>query len=119
MNHLRVGRHREYYTFYLNGCVIEQINGMYDIGVFVQSDLKFNTHCNSLAKRAHFCIRNIFNIFIGHDGDFYISLYCTYVRPILEYATPAWSSYLKGDIDHVESVQCYITRRLFDRYGLG
>ncbi len=48
---------------------------------------------------------------------FYISLYCTYV-PILEYATPAWSPYLKGDIDHVESVR-YFTRRLFDRCGMG
>ncbi len=48
--------------------------------------------------------------------DFYISLYCTYVRPILEYATPAhaWSPYLKGNIDPVESVR-YFTRRLVDR----
>ncbi len=78
---------------------------MCDIGVLVQSDLKFTTHCNSLIKRAHFCIRNIFKAFKGHDSDFHTSLYCTYVRLILEHATPAWSPYLKGNIDHVESVQ--------------
>ncbi len=33
------------------------------------------------------------------------SLYCTYVRSILKYATPGWSPYLKGNIDHVESLQ--------------
>ncbi len=31
---------------------------MCDIGVLVQSDLKFTTYSNSLIKRAHFCIRN-------------------------------------------------------------
>ena len=45
---------------------------------------------------------------------FITPLYYAYVRPILEYATPAWS-YLKGNtdprgIDHVEPVQCYFTR---------
>ncbi len=49
---------------------------------------------------------------------FYTSLYPTYVRPILQYAPPAWSPYLKGNIDHVESVQHYFTRRLLDRCGM-
>ncbi len=49
---------------------------------------------------------------------FYTSLYCTYVRTILEYATPAWSPYLKGNIDHVQYVQRYFTRRLLDRRGI-
>ncbi len=50
--------------------------------------------------------------------DFYISLYCTYVRPILEYIAHAWSL-LKGNIDHRESVQRYITRRLVHRCDMG
>ncbi len=70
--------------FLLNGCAIEQVNSMCDVVVLVLSDLKFTTHCNSLIKRAHFCIRNLFNTFKGHNSDFYTSLYCTYIRPILE-----------------------------------
>ncbi len=61
--YLKIGNQREDYTFYLNGCAIEQVNSMCDIGVLVQSDLKFTTHCNSLIKGAHFCIWNIFNTF--------------------------------------------------------
>ncbi len=45
------------------------------------------------------------------------SLYCTYVRPILEFATPAWS-HVKGNINHVESVLRYFIGRLFDRRGM-
>ncbi len=43
--HLRLGRHREDHTFYLNGCAIEQVNNVCDIRMFVQSDLQFTTHC--------------------------------------------------------------------------
>ncbi len=31
VKHLRIGRHREHYTFYLNDCAIEQVNSMCDI----------------------------------------------------------------------------------------
>ena len=41
-----------------------------------------------------------------------ISLYKTYVRPILEYCTPAWSPYLLRDIYQLESVQRFFTRSL-------
>ncbi len=84
--HLRRGRHIEDCIFYLNGSAIGQVNSMCDIGVFVESDLKFNIHCNSLVKRAHFCIPNILTLPKGVIF-FFISLYCTNVRPILEYAT--------------------------------
>ncbi len=99
--------------YHLNGRPIDKVDNICDIGVYIQSNLKFTTHCNQLAKKAHFSIRNIFNTFKGHDMEFYVPLYQTYVRPILEYASPAWSPRLKGNIDRLESVQRYFTRRLF------
>ncbi len=45
-----------------------------------------------------FVFGNIFNTFKGYDRDFNISLDCAYDRPILEYATPVPSRYLKGNI---------------------
>ena len=38
--------------------------------------------------------------------------YTTYVRPMLEYNTPVWSPFLCQDIDKIEKVQRYFTRRL-------
>ncbi len=37
---------RDNYIFYLNGCAIEKVNSICDIGVLIQSDLKCITHCN-------------------------------------------------------------------------
>ena len=42
----------------------------------------------------------------------------TYVRPLMEYCTPVWSSYCKKDIDLVEGVQRAFTRNVFKRCHL-
>ena len=41
--------------------------------------------------------------------------YTTYVRPILEYACNVWNPQLKGDIDSIESVQRYFTKKACQR----
>ena len=41
-----------------------------------------------------------------------ISLYKTYISPILEYCTPVWSPFLLRDIDQLESMQQFFTRSL-------
>ena len=48
----------------------------------------------------------------------YCLLYCTYVRPILEYSSQVWSPCLLLDIDTLERVQRYFTRRLFARAAI-
>ena len=46
------------------------------------------------------------------DQNILTAAYKTYVRPILEYATPVWSPYLTKDIILLENVQRYFTRRV-------
>ena len=57
-------------------------------------------------------MRNIFNTFKNHDCMFYLKLFLTYVRPVLEYASQIWSPILKENINRIENVQRYFTRRL-------
>lgn len=85
---------------------------MSDLGVIIQSDLKFTTHCSNITRKAYFVIRRLFNTFKGHDCDFYVFMYNCYVRPILESSSQAWSPFLKGNIDTVERVQKFFTKRL-------
>ena len=40
----------------------------------------------------------------------FLTLYCTLVRPILEYGSVIWSPHLKKDIDLIESIQRRATR---------
>jgi ribonuclease P/MRP protein subunit RPP40 len=41
-----------------------------------------------------------------------VRAFLTYVRPILEYASPVWSPYTRADIYKLESVQRRFTKRL-------
>ena len=41
-----------------------------------------------------------------------LKAYCTFVRPILEYASVVWSPYNERDINKIEAVQRYFTKCL-------
>ena len=49
---------------------------------------------------------------------FFIRAYVSYVRPILEYSSQVWSPSYMSNIDKIEKVQRYLTRRLFSRLNL-
>lgn len=110
--HLCIGSCRFAFDFELNGTNICKVDTICDIGVHIQSNLKFTNHCSSVVKKGYFYVRNMFNAFKGHNIEFYVDMYKTYVRPILESSSQVWSPYLVGNIDNIESVQRYFTRKL-------
>ena len=111
-NLLIIGTARVNSIYNLNGKIITKVDNICDVGINVQSNLKYTIHCNRLIQKAHFSIRNIFNTFKHHTSDFYVKLYISYVRPILESSCQVWSPIIKDNIDRIESVQRYFTRRL-------
>jgi hypothetical protein len=50
--------------------------------------------------------------FITKDALLLLKAFTIYVRPLLEYCSPVWSSHLKIDIDRIESIQRSFTKRL-------
>ena len=106
------------YNYMLNEKVIDKVQYINDVGVIVQSNLKFSKHCSNVVKKAYFVIRKIFTTFKHHDYKFYMKMYICYVRPILEYASQVWSPLLKGNIDKIENVQRYFTRRVLNDRNL-
>ncbi len=95
--HLRLGKCRYAFVYHLNGRPIDKVNNFSHIGIHIQSNLKFTTHCNQLVKKAYFFHKKYIQYFLkGIIRNFNVSLYQKYARPILEYASPAWSPHLKG-----------------------
>jgi transcription termination factor NusB len=76
-----------------------------DLGVLVSYDLKVAEQCNQAAKKAMRVLGMINRSFRNLDEELLKMLYCTYVRPHLEYCIQAWSPYLKKDISTLEKVQ--------------
>ena len=54
----------------------------------------------------------IFRNFETRNNIFLIGMFKTFVRPILEYASPVWSPYSIESIDSVERVQRKFTKRI-------
>ena len=50
--------------------------------------------------------------FCSRDKDLLMKAFCTYVRPLLEYSTPVWSSHYQYLIFKIENVQRAYTKRL-------
>lgn len=114
---LTIGRSYSF-NYILSDNVIDRVQSMNDVGVIVQSNLKFTKHCSNVAKKAYFVIRKIFSTFKHHDYRFYMKMYTCYVRPILECSGQVWSPLLKGNTDRIENVQRYLTRRVLNNSDL-
>lgn len=103
------------YNYSINGEVVGRIDGVKDLGVHFQGNLKFNDHYQSIVSRAYkalgFIMRNSKNFKI----DTIIRLYNAIVRPLLEYASCIWSPTSLTNIDQIERVQKRFTRYLYLR----
>ena len=104
--------------FFLGNTPISSTNSMKDLGIYVTSNLKWNTHIayiynNAIAPSYHILkftkTKNIWTL---------IQLFKTYVRPKIESNTQIWSPYLIQDIKKIESIQKYFTKVVCNRCNI-
>jgi len=105
----RISQHNDYY---LNSNVIVGASVVKDLGVFVDERLNFDSHINYIVARASVRANLIHKCFLSKDPATMAKAFKVYVRPLLEYASQAWSPYQLKDIKRIESVQRHFTKRL-------
>jgi hypothetical protein len=76
-----------------------------DLGIQVHNSLKPTNQCRRAAGRASAVLGQITRNFHYRDRKTFLSLYKQYVRPHLEFASPAWSPWSEGDKAILERVQ--------------
>ena len=72
---------------------------------------KFNAHIKNLNLKAYRLI-NLFLRAFPKSNALQIKLFRIYIRPIIEYALPAWGPRYLGGARELERIQIYLTRRL-------
>ena len=101
------------HVYNINQNNLEVMTSARDLGVQITSKLSDHEHCTIVTRKANLAIRNIKLCFFDFNNrTFYLTLYTTYVRPILETAMQVFSPGNIGDIDLIESVQRRFTRSL-------
>ena len=101
--------------YFLNGSPLECVEYARDLGIIITRDLKPSEHCKFIYNRAMRQLYCLFKCITSRDPVVLTFAYCTYIRPLLESASPAFSPYLKRDVKLIERVQNVFTRRLFFR----
>ena len=83
-----------------------------DFGVLVDCDSKFTEHINSVTIHGRARANLVLKCFESRDHGTLLRSFTTYVRPLLEYASPVWFPSTKGAISKTELVQRRFTKRI-------
>ena len=81
------------------------------LGVMVQNDLKWNCHVNDIVKRASMRL-HMLRILKGFRLPVcdLVSVYCSYVRPVVEYCAPVWhpglTEHQRAQIERIQRRAC-------------
>ena len=109
---LHVGKNNLKFPYRLRDTVVPEKNFCKDLGITISNDLRFRKHCESVAKIAHFKCRQFSQTFSYKDRNFLVTLFSTYIRPIIEYNTSIWNPYYIHDVELIENVQRKFTKFL-------
>ena len=79
-------------------------------GVTFDRTSRFDNHILNCVNKASRMLGLLKHTFTFMDKEMFLPLYKTLIRPHLEYATVAWSPFLKKDIFLIENVQSRATK---------
>ena len=102
---MHFGHNNPHHVYHMNGAVLEETAEEKDVGVTVSCSLKPAAHCARAARTARAVLGQISRAFHYRDRHIFVRLYMQYVRPHLEFSTPAWCPWLAGDKELLENVQ--------------
>lgn len=112
---LHIGKSNPHCNYVLHGTSIGTVSAQNDLGVIVTSDLSWSEHILSITNRANRFMYLCGKAFRGCSPLTASKLLTTYVRPILEFAGPAWCPELVRDVNLLEGVQRRFTRLPYGR----
>ncbi len=76
-----------------------------DFGVAMVGSLKPSVQCRRAARMAQTVLGQLAGGIHNRARNIFLRLYQQYVRPHLEFASPAWSPWQEGDKECLEKVQ--------------
>ena len=88
----------EQQTVFIGDHVLSKVNNAKVLGIFIQDDLKWETHVQNIEKRANgklYMLRLLKRYGVPrHD---LLTVFTGYIRPLTEYAAPVWSGALTNN----------------------
>ena len=89
-----------------------------DLGVIIHTELKWENHVKKISRQSTILSYQILKSFKTKNIWTLLSLYKSYIRPLLEYNTEIWTPHLEKDKDCIESVQIRYTKQICNRCNI-
>ena len=99
-------------SYTLSGQSIARVNKCIDLGITRSDTFTYSNHIHGIAMRASRLAGMVLKVFSTRDAKFLTKVFCAYIRPILEYASPVWSSQDAESRVLLENVQRRYTKRI-------
>ena len=106
------------YTYYMDGQPLQVVSEHKDLGIIVDSSLKFHSQATSAINKANCVLGLIKKSFNTLNRKTLPILYKDLVRPHLEYANVVWGPNYIEDCDKIERVQRRATKCVQDLSSL-
>ena len=119
---LHVGKNNPNYDYVMNVndtlVNLETTDCERDLGVYVDSNLNFEHHINVTIRKSKNIAFIILRNFHFKSPRIMVPLFKALIRPILEYGNVVWSPYMRKDINAIEEVQRFFTKRIIGMNNL-
>ena len=99
-------------TYTLDGQHLPNENTQMDLGVLIDSQLKFHDHNRNVTRMAGGVAQSFLKGAVCREPNFMVHILKTHIRPILEYASTVWNTGYLQDIRRLESIQRLWTRQI-------
>ena len=109
---LHIGSSNPCHHYTMNGKKLGKVVEEKDLGVIIDSELKFHKHTAAAVKKANMKLGMIKKSFACLDENVMLPLYTSLVRSHLEYGNLIWGPHYKGDSIAVEKLQKRATKKV-------
>jgi len=94
-----------HHQYTLQQAALELLENIRDLGINMDSKLKFRTHTDTVTSKANRILGLIYKVFECKDSDIILNFYKSLVWPLLEYNNAIWGPQFIMDKQKVEAIQ--------------
>ena len=91
--------------YFLDGQQIPSVDSHVDLGVTMDTNLKFHEHIQATAHKAGGLSQNFLKSTVCRSHEFMLFLLTTHIRPIIEYCSCIWHTGYLEDLRRLERIQ--------------
>ena len=104
--------------YHIGGMAIPFVYSSRDLGIIIDSQLKFHEHVRSVATKCSGLSSNILNSTLCRAREFMVPIYISHIRPILEFGSSVWNLGYVEDTRLLENIQRRWTKKILDLENL-